>query len=186
MSLDYLRPFSSVQYGVRGFRMAYGAAWRTTPWLSSPTQSCSLPDRSHAAEGRQEDGEGGRSLALITACSAPHASAWKRAAPTQPLTTLLDRQYRIAARFNLGLKPFSSDHQLPADCPLCTKSKGAVAKDPWHYLICKSQSKRKTSTRHNAVVDALYHAVLLTGGQAQREVNGLQADSWLRPDLQIV
>jgi hypothetical protein len=27
---------------------------------------------------------------------------------------------------------------------------------------------------------------LLTGGQAQREVHGLQADSLLRPDLQIV
>jgi hypothetical protein len=134
----------------------------------------------------KKEGDGGRSLALFTACTARHASAWKRAAPTQPLTTLLDRQYRIAARLNLGLKPLSSDHQLPADCPLCSKGKDAVAKDPWHYLSCNTQRKREVSSRHNAVVDALYHAVLLTGGQAQREVHGLQADSQLRPDLRIV
>jgi len=39
---------------------------------------------------------------------------------------------------------------------------------------------------HNAVKDALYRAVLLTGGQAVREVTGLQRKSKLRPDLQIV
>jgi hypothetical protein len=130
--------------------------------------------------------DGGRALALFTACAAPHASAWKRAAPTQPLTTLLDRQYRIAARLNLGLLPLGSDNQLPADCPLCTKGEGALADDPWHYLICKSQSKREINSRHNAIVDALYHAVLLTGGQAKREETGLQAGSLLRPDLRIV
>jgi hypothetical protein len=61
-----------------------------------------------------------------------------------------------------------------------------VAKDPWHYLSCNTQRKREVSTRHNAVVDALYHAVLLTGGQAKREVHGLQAQSKLRPDMQLV
>ena len=130
--------------------------------------------------------DGGRALAHFTACSALHASAWKRAAPTQPLTTLLDKQYRIAARLNLGLPPFSSDRQLPADCPLCSKGQNAVANDPWHFLICKSQSYREVSTRHHAVKDALYRAVLLTGGQAVGEVKGLQAGSDLRPDLQIV
>jgi hypothetical protein len=134
----------------------------------------------------RENGDGGRSLALFTACAAPYASAWKRAAPTQPLTTLLDRQYRIAARLNLGLKPLSSDHQLPADCPLCKKGEGAVAKDSWHWLVCPTQKRREISTRHDAVVDALYRAVLLTGGQANREVTGLQADRMLRPDLRIV
>ena len=130
--------------------------------------------------------DGGRALAHFTACSALHASAWKRAAPTQPLTTLLDKQYRIAARLNLGLAPFSSDRQLPADCPLCSKGQNAVANDPWHFLICGSQSYREVSARHHAVKDALYRAVLLTGGQAVREVKGLQAGSDLRPDLQIV
>ena len=99
--------------------------------------------------------DGGRALAHFTACSALHASAWKRAAPTQPLTTLLDKQYRIAARLNLSLSPFSSDRQLPADCPLCSKGQNAVANDPWHFLICKSQSYREVSTRHHAVKDAL-------------------------------
>jgi hypothetical protein len=130
--------------------------------------------------------DGGSALAHFTACSAPHASAWKRAAPAQPLTTLLDRQYRIAARLNLGLPPLSSNSQLPADCPLCSAAENAVANDPWHWLVCPTQNKREMSTRHNAVVNALYRAVLLTGGQAQREVTGLQTDSRLRPDLQLV
>ena len=134
----------------------------------------------------KENGDDGRSLALFTACTARHASAWKRAAPTQPLSTLLDRQYHIAARLNLGLKPLSSDHQLPTDCPLCHKGESAVAKDPWHYLTCTSQKKREIDSRHNAVVDALYRAVLLTGGQAKREASGMQADSLLRPDMRIV
>ena len=95
----------------------------------------------------KENGDDGRSLALFTACTARHASAWKRAAPTQPLSTLLDRQYHIAARLNLGLKPLSSDHQLPTDCPLCHKGKSAVAKDPWHYLTCTSQKKREIDMR---------------------------------------
>jgi hypothetical protein len=61
-----------------------------------------------------------------------------------------------------------------------------VAGDSWHYLNCPSQAAREVTSRHNAVVDALYHAVLVTGGQAGREVKGLQAERDLRPDLQIV
>jgi hypothetical protein len=102
----------------------------------------------------------------FTAYSAEFASAWKRAAPTQPLTTLLDKQYRTAACLNLGLPPLSSDQQLPADCPLCNEGENAVAEDPWHYLSCTSHSRREVNTRHNAVKDALYRAVLVTGGQA--------------------
>ena len=54
-----------------------------------------------------------------------------------------------------------------------------MANDPWHTLICKSQSYREVSTRHHAVNDALYRTVLLTGGQAVREVKDLQAGSVL-------
>ena len=61
-----------------------------------------------------------------------------------------------------------------------------MANDPWHFLVCPTQNKREISSRHNAVVHALYRAVLLTGGQAKREVTALQADSGLRPDLQLV
>ena len=57
--------------------------------------------RDAAKQLRQQDG--GRALVHFTACCADLASAWKRAAPTQPLTTLLDKQYRIASRLNLGL-----------------------------------------------------------------------------------
>ena len=61
-----------------------------------------------------------------------------------------------------------------------------MANDRRPYLVCKTQNKREIDTRHNAVKDALYRAVLLTGGQAVREVTGLQRKSKLRPDLQIV
>ena len=61
-----------------------------------------------------------------------------------------------------------------------------MASDPWHFLVRRTQLKREGTRRHNAVVDALYHAVLATGGQASREVKGLQADSHLRPDLQLL
>ena len=61
-----------------------------------------------------------------------------------------------------------------------------MANNPWHFLVCRTQKKREIDLRHNAVKDALYRAVLLTGGQAKREVQHLQADSGLRPDLQIV
>jgi hypothetical protein len=89
-----------------------------------------------AKQLREQDG--GRALAHFTAYSADFAWAWKRAVPTQLLTTLLDKQYRIAARLNLGLPPLCSDHQLPADCPVCDKGKNAVANDPWHILSCPS------------------------------------------------
>ena len=140
--------------------------------------------RTAAEQLRQQDGSA--ALAHLTAISAPFASAWKRAAPTQPLATLLDKQYRIAARLNLGLPPLSSNQQLPADCPLCSDGENALADDPWHFLVCNSQRNREVTSRHDAVKDALYHAVLMTGGQARREVRNLQTGSDLRPDLQIV
>lgn len=70
---------------------------------------------------------------------------------------LLDRQYHIAARLNLSLPPLSSDHQLPADCPLCTTGEA-----PWPTTlgICSAANlseKPAMSSRHDAIVDALYH-----------------------------
>ena len=58
----------------------------------------------------------------------------------------------------------------------------------WEHLQsqCPTQLMRVSPSRHNAVVDALYRAVLLTGGQAKREASGMQADSLLRPDMRIV
>jgi hypothetical protein len=167
---------------------ASAASTLTSSLQSSITALANNRDREACRDAAKQlrEQDGGRALAHFTAYSADLASAWKRAAPTQPLTTLLDKQYRIAARLNLGLPPLSSDHQLPVDCPLCNEGENAVADDRWHWLICKSQNRREIDTRHNAVKDALYRAVLLTGGQAVREVTGLQKKSKIRPDLQIV
>ena len=58
-----------------------------------------------AQQARRDDG--GAALAHARAMiTATYASAWKRAAPTQPMATLHDVQYRLAARINLRLPPF--------------------------------------------------------------------------------
>lgn len=129
--------------------------------------------------------DGGAALAHAKAISAPNASAWKRTAPTHPLMKLTDTQFRIAARLNLGLQPFSHTGDLPDSCPLCRRE-DAIVNDPWHLLSCNSQTGAEITTRHNAVVDALYHAVLIMGGQAVREPKGLHVEDGRRPDLQVV
>ena len=76
---------------------------------------------------------------------------------------------------------------LPASCPSC-KRPVDFAKDSWHFLSCSKLmgSGGKLTLRHNAVVDALYHAVLTVGGQAAREPAGLHFNDDRRPDLQCV
>jgi hypothetical protein len=76
---------------------------------------------------------------------------------------------------------------LPANCPSC-KKRVDFAKDSWHFLSCSKQKGAggMLTLRHNAVVDALYHAVLTVGGQAAREPVGLHFQDNRRPDLQIV
>jgi hypothetical protein len=108
--------------------------------------------------------------------------------PTSRLLTLTDTQYRIAARLNLRLQPFANMDELPDSCPVCSgkHAKDAIVKDGWHFLSCKSQTKREMNTRHNTIVDAIYHTVLTVGGQAVREPKGLSASDGKRPDLQIV
>jgi hypothetical protein len=143
-------------------------------------------DASLTAAKQMRKHDGGAALAHAKAISAPNASAWKRTAPTHPLLTLRDTQFRIAVRLNLRLQPFSSTSELPADCPLCPRGRGAIAKDAWHYLYCRSQMGLEINTRHNAIADALYHAVLAMGGQAIREPKGMHVEDGRRPDLQVV
>jgi hypothetical protein len=131
--------------------------------------------------------DGGLALAHALAISAPNACQWKNTLPSSPLMTLTDTQYRIAARLNLRLPPLGTMAALPDDCPNCNL-KDAIAQDKWHFLYCrKVQGPRgEVTTRHNAVVDALYHNVLTVGGQAAREPKGLHIGDNRRPDLQIV
>ena len=64
---------------------------------------------------------------------------------TGRLLTLTDTQYRIDARLNLRLQPFANMGELPDSCPLCSgkHAKDAIVKDGWHFLSCKSQTKRE-------------------------------------------
>jgi hypothetical protein len=127
-------------------------------------------------------------LAHMNAYSAPKASVWKSTVPTSKILQLADPQYRMAARLNLRLQPFACMNDLPASCTLCKGkyAEKAIEKDSWHFLTCSSRTKREQFIRHNAIVDALYHSVLLVGGQAMREPMGLSVDNKRRPDLQIV
>jgi len=136
-----------------------------------------------AEQKRRQDG--GAAIAHARAISATYASAWKRAAPTQPMATLTDSAYRISARLNLRLTPFSASADTPDHCKLCGHG-AVIARDPWHALVCNSRVRKEVFRRHNAVAAALCHAVLLMGGQAVREPKGLHVEDGRRPDIQIV
>jgi hypothetical protein len=165
-----------------------------SPSVSSSLQSTlSLQAASHSFEAslskskanRKHDG--GAELAHLTAISAPRAWTWKTVTPSEPALTLTDTQYRIAMRLNLGLDPLepNSMNALPAGCPSCKKHVD-FAKDRWHFLSCPKLMGGEVTLRHNAVVNALYHAVLTVGGQAAREPSGLHFHDGRRPDLQCV
>ena len=62
----------------------------------------------------------------------------------------------------------------------------SLAADPWHWLTCPRLSKGELSRRHDSVVDATARVAWQVGAQVQREVEGLDPNSRLRPDLQIV
>ena len=62
----------------------------------------------------------------------------------------------------------------------------SLAEDPWHWLTCPRLSKGELSRRHDSVVDATPRVAWQVGAQVQREVEGLDPNSKLRPDIQIV
>jgi hypothetical protein len=127
------------------------------------------------------------------AITANGAWGWKLVQPETPQLRLSDVEYTIAARLNLGLKPFTSQTMavLPEHCPLCPKAKEHVKSlhaDPWHWLACKTicAPAGELTRRHDAVVDAVYRVAWQVGAQVQKEVKGLDVISSQRPDLQIV
>ena len=165
---------------------------KAKPSLSSTLQSelskqasihCFKASLIAAKQKRRQDG--GAAIAHARAISATYASAWKRAAPTQPMATLTDHCYRISARLNLRLTPFSASADTPEHCTLCGPG-AVIARDPWHALVCNSRVRKEVFRRHNAVADALCHTVLVMGGQAVREPRGLHVEDGRRPDIQIV
>ena len=105
---------------------------------------------------------------------------------------LSDVEYAVAARLNLNLRPFPARAMaaLPEHCPLCThrhtRAPISFYDDPWHSLTCTNLIKGELSRRHDAVVNAIGRVAWMVGGQVKREVEGLDADSRKRPDLEIV
>ena len=139
--------------------------------------------RYHAAvEEARQDGDRTR-VAHLVSFSAPRASTWKTVIPSHKLHTLSDSHYRVAARFNLGLRPYRTI--LSDQCASC----GAVdilKRDPWHHLSCNGHKRQELTLRHDAIVHALYHHAHYSGAAVAREPAGLSAEDGRRPDLHIV
>ena len=150
------------------------------------TLSSQATKHSHKASLRaarkMTDTDGGKALTHLVSISAPRAWSWKAVVPSTEDLQLNDRQYRLAARHNLGMGPGVA---MPANCPNCTAHKSIHA-DPWHFLICPKERKGEVQVRHDEVVKALYHVVLAVGGQAIREPTGMSAEDGSRPDMRIV
>jgi hypothetical protein len=150
---------------------------------SQATKHSHLASLSHARQMKKQDG--GAALAHALATSAPRAWAWKMVLPSRKEQELSDVQYRIAARLNLRLQPVAGASALPSDCPACNK-KGAISRDPWHFLSCKKQHGGEQTRRHDEVVQALYRTALVLGVQVACEPAGLHTEDGKRPDLQLV
>ena len=130
--------------------------------------------------------DGGKALAHLVSVSAPRAWTWKTVVPTSRELCLSDTEYRISARFNLGLQPMANAAAMPDACPLCAGTKTtlrSIRDDPWHFLSCPKLMNGEISTRHDEVGRAIYRCALLMGLRAQHEVKGLDPTGRLRPDV---
>jgi hypothetical protein len=121
-------------------------------------------------------------LARLFCTSAPHASDWKEAVPSNKDTTLTNTQYQIAARLNLGIP--MRGHSA-GDCHGCGV-KDAVKNDPYHYLSCTTHKRREITVRHNLVLQVIHRYVNYVGGVAVKEPHDLHDADGRRPDLQLI
>ena len=150
------------------------------------SSSLHLASLQRAKDDKKQDE--GRTLALLTAVSAPRAWTWKTVLPASPDMELTDTQYRLAARLNLSLKPVDGEAlgAMPDACPLCAASRVpycSLRADPWHFLTCTKMSKGEISTRHDQVALQMRRCAQLLGIRVLQEVEGLDANKSLRPDL---
>ena len=141
---------------------------------------------------RQQSRQGEkRPLAHHWAITAKGAWGWKAVQPESPQLRLSDVEYAVAARLNLGLRPFPrrAVGQLPMHCPLCShRHTGApipLQSDAWHWLSCVNTTKGEVTRRHDAVADAIGRLAWQVGAQVRREVEGLNPDNRQRPDVQF-
>jgi hypothetical protein len=120
-------------------------------------------------------------VARLRCITAPHASDWKAALPSNSHMILQDVHYRVTALFNLGMDM----PDLPPDCHGCG-SKDKVANDPYHYLSCTQHKRKEITIGHNILVHVLYVYNNMSGGTAVKEPQDLHDDDGRRPDLQMI
>src|SRR5277367_1997156 len=119
-------------------------------------------------------------VARLKCITAPHASDWKSAVPSNRQLTLTDTHFRIAVKMNLGL-----GLDLPKDCHSC-HGINKVQVDPYHYLSCSHHKRREITIRHNLVLCVLSTMINHVSGLAVREPANLHDKDGRTPDLQLI
>ena len=117
----------------------------------------------------------------LTALTAPLAGLWITAAPRTAPLTFKTQEYRLMARYRLGLGP-SQDKSFdvpPSErCQLC---RGVMASS-WHGLECLKLRGSLGRQRHDRISQLLYSAAVGAGIAAEREVREFE-ENRKRPDL---
>ena len=91
---------------------------------------------------------------------------------------MINHEYRIASRYNLGLKPQGNFE----NCNLCG-TPGILKEDPWHFLSCNTRKRMEITQRHDEITLALHNTLIDVGALSSREPRDLSATDQLRPDL---
>lgn len=111
--------------------------------------------------------------ACLLSSSAKNAGAWLTTLPSCKEFMISDTNYRLAARFRLGLAPHDD---LPKQCQCQT----LLSSDPAHFLSCKSFRHSPVNHRHGMQTQLLVRLIHKAGGTAYLE------PSWIdqkRPDI---
>ena len=114
----------------------------------------------------------------MTSCSAKNAGAWLTAIPSSPAATLMDTEFRYAARHRLGLPP---QHNLPAACPCGA----ALRDDPAHFHSCSRLMPRAITARHDGIVQLVAAIFRRAGALVNIEVK-CDGETRVRPDIEII
>ena len=108
-------------------------------------------------------------------CSAKNAGIWMTTLPYTNELTISDGNYRLAARFWIGLPPLDD---LPKQCHCQTH----LSSDPDHFLSCPSFRRSPVTQRHTMLIQLLARLVFRAGGSAYIEPRWFEGK---RPDLHV-
>ena len=91
-------------------------------------------------------------LARMNSIRAPGASKWKTAVPCEQACRLNNSDYIIAAKMNVGVKPFDI---MPSMCSRCNKVIGSSGVDSLHALSCQYLKGKQVTHRHDQIQHVL-------------------------------